>query len=48
LFGVICEPPATEVSRLPPMLIANIGRPNTLAVSRAFSCMPLISGVAAR
>ena len=48
LLVVTWEPPAAVVSRVPPMLIENIGNPKTLAVRRAFSCMPLISGVALR
>ena len=42
------DPEAVEVSRLPGMSIENIGKPNRVAVSSAFSCMPLMSGVAAR
>ena len=39
--GDDAEPPAVEVSRVPVMFTANIGRPKTLAVSRAFWCIPL-------
>ena len=42
------EPAAAVVSRVPGMLTENIGSPKTLAVRRAFSCMPLISGVAGK
>ena len=42
------EPPADAPSRPPGMFTENIGSPKREAVSRAFWCMPLMSGVAAR